>query len=96
MVPKSIYLICFLKGQLVDAFSGKTLHVNIWYVDPMLFKNASKPLSLGVSNDGIVGESDLKGITRETGIYLKEQTEKLVAQYPDRALKVIRSWMAVN
>ena len=62
----------------------------------MLFKNASKSISLGVPIDGIAGESDLKGITREIGNSLQEKTEKLVAQYPDRALKVIRSWMAIN
>ena len=58
----------------------------------MLFKNASKSISLGVPIDG----SDPKGITGERGISLQENTDKLVAQYPDRALKVIRSWMAIN
>ena len=62
----------------------------------MLFKNASKSISLGVPIDGTVGEADPKGITREIGISLQEKAEKLVAQYPDRALKVIRNWMAVN
>ena len=62
----------------------------------MLFKNVPKSKGLGVPIDGAVGEPDLKGITREIGVSLQEKTEKLVAQYPDRALKVIRNWMAVN
>ncbi len=68
----------------------------MWYIDPMLFKNAAKSRSLGVPIDGTVLESDLKGITRKTGISLQKKTEKLVSQYPDRAIKVIRNWMAVN
>ena len=68
----------------------------MWYIDPMLFKNAAKSRSLGVPIDGTVRESGLKGITRKTGNSLQKKTEKLVAQYPDRAIKVIRSWMAVN
>ena len=75
---------------------GKDSAVDMWYIDPMPFKNASKSISLGVPIDGTVRESGLKSITRETGIFLQKKTEKLVAQYPDRALKVIRSWMAVN
>ena len=62
----------------------------------MLFKNVSKPISLGVPIDTTVGESDPKGITREIRISLQEKTDKLVAQNPDRALKIIRSWMATN
>ena len=96
MVTKSMNLYCFLISQLDGAYSGKTLHVDLWYIDPMLFKNAPKSISLGVPIDGLYSETDLNGIARETGISLQEKTEKLVAQYPDRALKVIRSWMAVN
>ena len=68
----------------------------MWYIDPMLFKNVPKTISHGLPIDRIAGESDLNGITREIGTSLKEKTEKLVAQYPDRALKIIRNWMAVN
>ena len=62
----------------------------------MLFKNVPKSENLSVPIDGTIGESDLKGITREIGISLQEKTEKLVARHPNRALKVIRNWMAEN
>ena len=62
----------------------------------MLVNNVLKSDILLAPIDVADSEADSECIKRKIGNSLQEKAEKLVAQYPDRALKVIRNWMAEN